>query len=142
MIGVYVGDFNFLHLALILHTETPFSRLSMTSVISSSDQYSLPSVENMAYFPMNPYSVDLRERIVDSVAVGRSRADVNPPFPNLAGDAHRRSHRVCERGRQLHIASNQYPALQLLIADAPDSTLADLSTQWQARIGVRVIQAT
>jgi hypothetical protein len=105
--AAYVGDFNFLLVALILRTETPFSRLSMTSIILSSDHNSLPSVENMAYFPMNPYSVDLHERIVDSVAVGRSRADVNPPFPNLADDAHRRSLSASANwGRQLHIASN------------------------------------
>jgi transposase len=101
---------------------------------------------------MNPYSVDLRERIVASVDAGTPRAQVIRIFQISAATLkrylkqYRTSGNLAPRphtgGRQPQIAADQYPTLRQLIAATPDATLAELCTQWQAATGVCVSQAT
>lgn len=101
---------------------------------------------------MNPYSVDLRQRIVAAVTSGMSRSEVVRTFQVSAatvrrylkqqretGDLEPRAH---TGGRQAHIGPEQYPALQEVIAAAPDATLAETCQQWQQLTGVLVSQAT
>jgi transposase len=101
---------------------------------------------------MNPYSVDLRERIVASVLAGTSRAQVIRIFQISAATLKRylKQHRtrgdLAPRphtgGQKPQIGSDQHATLQQLIAAAPDATLAELCTQWQERAGILVSQAT
>lgn len=101
---------------------------------------------------MNAYSVDLRQRIVAAVNSGMSRNEVVRTFQVSAatvrrylkqqrqtGDLTPRAH---TGGRQAQIGPEQYPALQELLAAAPDATLAQTCIQWQQRAGVLVSQAT
>jgi transposase len=101
---------------------------------------------------MNPYSVDLRQRIVAAVSSGMSRSEVVRTFQVSAatvrrylkqqretGDLTPRAH---TGGRQAQIGPEQYPALQELLAAAPDATLAETCTQWQQHTGVLVSQAS
>src|SRR5919206_4860452 len=101
---------------------------------------------------MNPYSLDLRQRIVAAVKAGMSRSEVVRTFQVSAatirrylkqqreiGDLTPRAH---TGGRQAQIGPDQYPALQQLIAAAPDATLAETCQQWQQRTGMLLSQAT
>src|SRR5262245_61577088 len=101
---------------------------------------------------MNPYSVDLRQRIVAAVTSGMSRSEVVQTFQVSAATVRRYLKQQRETGvltphahtggRQAQIGPDQYPALQKLIAAAPDATLAETCQQWQRLTGVLVSQAT
>jgi len=101
---------------------------------------------------MNPYPVGLRQRIVAAVTSGMSRKEVVRTFQVSAatvrrylkqqrdlGDLTPRAH---TGGRQAQIGPDQYPALQQLIAAAPDATLTETCQQWQQLTGVVVSQST
>jgi len=101
---------------------------------------------------MNPYSIDLRQRVVAAVSSGMSRDEVVRTFQVSAatirrylkqqretGDLTPRAH---TGGRQAQIGPEQYPALQEVIAAAPDATLAETCIEWQRLTGVLVSQAT
>jgi transposase len=101
---------------------------------------------------MNPYSVDLRQRIVAAVTSGMSRNEVVRTFQVSAAAVRRYLKQQRETGelapqahtggRQAQIGPQQYPALQDLLAAAPDATLAETCQQWQHLTGVLVSQAT
>lgn len=101
---------------------------------------------------MNPYSIDLRQRIVAALNAGMPRSEVVRTFQVSAatlrrylkqqresGDLTPRAH---TGGRQAQIGPKQFPALQQVIAAAPDATLAQICDQWQQLTGVRLSQAT
>jgi transposase len=101
---------------------------------------------------MNPYSVDLRQRIVAAVNSGMSRSEVVRTFQVSAATVRRYlkqqretgelAPRAHTGGRQAQIGSDQYPALQQLVVAAPDATLAETCQQWQQLTGVVVSQST
>jgi transposase len=101
---------------------------------------------------MNPYSVDLRQRIVAAVTSGMPRSEVVRTFQVSTATVrrylkHQREHgdltpRAHSGGRQAQIGPEQYPALQELLGATPDATLAQTCAQWQQRTGVLVSQAT
>jgi transposase len=101
---------------------------------------------------MNPYSVDLRQRIVAAVNSGMSRSEVVRTFQVSAATVRRYlkqqretgelAPRAHTGGRQAQIGADQYPALQELIAAAPDATLAETCQQWQQLTGVLVSQSS
>src|SRR5437879_2609483 len=101
---------------------------------------------------MNPYSLDLRTRIVAAIASGMPRNDVLRTFHVSTATLGRYLKRYRETrdltprrhtgGRQRQIAPEQHTALQELIALAPDATLAETCRQWQQRTSVLVSQAT
>jgi len=101
---------------------------------------------------MQPYSLDLRTRIVSAVENGTPRAEVLRLFQISAatlkrylkqqrstGDLAPRRH---TGGPQPRISPEQHPALQDVIAVDPDATLAQTCAQWHAHTGVAVSQAT
>jgi transposase len=103
-------------------------------------------------FGMNAYSVDLRQRVVAAVISGLARNEAIRTFQISAatlarylkqyretGDLAPRRH---TGGAQKQIGSEQYPALQELLAATPDATLADICQQWHHHTGVLVSQAT
>jgi len=101
---------------------------------------------------MNPYSVDLRQRIVAAVASGMARNEVVRTFHVSAATVRRYLKQQREHGdltpcahtggRQAQIGPQQHPALQELIAATPDATLAEICLQWQQLSGVLLSQAT
>jgi len=101
---------------------------------------------------MNPYSVDLRQRIIAAVTSRMSRSEVVRTFQVSAATVRRYLKQQRETGdltphahtggRQSRIGLEQYPALQEVIAAAPDSTLAETCQHWHQRTGVLVSQAT
>lgn len=101
---------------------------------------------------MKPYSVDLRQRIVAAVNAGMPRSEVVRTFQVSAATIRRYLKQQRDRGdltprahtggRQAQIGPEQFPALQQLIAAAPDATLAETCAQWQQHTGVLVSQAT
>jgi transposase len=101
---------------------------------------------------MNAYSVDLRQRIVAAVTSGMSRSEVVRTFQVSAATVRRYLKQQRETGdltpqahtggRQAQIGPQHYPALQDLIAAAPDATLAQTCQHWHQRTGVLVSQAT
>jgi transposase len=103
-------------------------------------------------FGMNPYSVDLRERIVAAVTGGMSRTEAIGTFQISAATLgrylkqHRETGELAPRrhsgGAQKQIGPEQHPALQQLVAALPDATLAELSQHWHHQTGVLVSQAT
>jgi len=101
---------------------------------------------------MNPYSVDLRQRVVAAVTLGMSRSEIVRTFQVSAATVRRYlkqqretgalAPRAHTGGRQAQIGPEQYPALQEVIAASPDATLAETCTQWQQQTGVLLSQAT
>jgi transposase len=101
---------------------------------------------------MHPYSLDLRQRIVAAVNAGMSRSEVVRSFQVSAATIRRYLKHQRETGdltagahtggRQAQIGPQQYPALQEVVAAAPDATLAETCQQWQQRTAVLLSQAS
>jgi transposase len=101
---------------------------------------------------MNPYSVDLRERIVAAITGGMSRTEAIGTFQISAATLgrylkqHRETGDLAPRrhsgGAHKQIGPEQQPALQELVAALPDATLAEQCQHWQHHTGVLVSQAT
>ena len=100
---------------------------------------------------MRAYSGDLRQRIVDAVAGGMTRAEAARVFSVDERTARRyvRQWRATGTlaakpipGRPPAIARQAYPAVVAHLAAAPDATLAQQCDRWREATGVRVSAST
>lgn len=101
---------------------------------------------------MNPYSVDLRARVVAAVQAGTPRAEVQRLFQISAAtlkryvkqqrDTNDLTPRPHTGGRQPALPSDQHATLQQVIGADPAATLQETCTQWATVTGVQVRVAT
>lgn len=100
---------------------------------------------------MKQYSTDLRERLLGAIDAGLPPAEAARLF-GICGSTIRRwrkrrrdagSAAAAPRpGRAPRIGPTQAPALAAQVVAAPDATLAQHCTRWEAEQGVRVSVAT
>jgi transposase len=93
---------------------------------------------------MQPYSTDLRQRVLDALDAGMTRLDAVRIFQVSLGSLKRwlKMRRTSgdltpqrPSGRAPIITPNQYAQLRLQVEAAPDASLADHATQWNADHG-------
>ena len=93
---------------------------------------------------MQPYSTDLRQRVLDALDAGMPRVDAVRIFQVSLGSLKRwlRRRRTTgdltpqrPSGRATIITPDQYAHLRLQLEAAPDASLADHATQWNADHG-------
>jgi transposase len=93
---------------------------------------------------MKPYSIDLRERVLDALDAGMSRAEALRVFQVSLGSIKRwlRQRRsggdlTPQRpsGRTPTITPEQHAQLRLQLEAAPDASLADQARSWNADHG-------
>src|SRR5258706_16110614 len=93
---------------------------------------------------MKPYSTDLRQRVLSALDAGLPRVDAVRIFQVSLGSLKRwlRMRRTKgdltpqrPSGRTPSITPDQYAHLQLQLEAAPDASLADHATQWNADHG-------
>jgi putative transposase len=96
---------------------------------------------------MKAYTTDLRQRVVEAVAVGMPRPEVARVFQVSVATIKRYLKQRHERGdlrpghspgRTPVIAPAQYPALAAQVAAHPDATLAQHCAIWAAEQGAAV----
>jgi transposase len=100
---------------------------------------------------MKGYSVDLRQRVLAAVARGMARQDVAQTFGVSMGTIKRLLRKQRQGidlapqsppGRPATISPNQYAALHAQLDAAPDATLAQHATLWNAAHGTSLSQWT
>ena len=93
---------------------------------------------------MQPYSTDLRERVLDALETGMSRPEAVRIFQVSIGSIKRwlRLRRTTgdltpkrPSGRTPEISPALYPLLRAQLEAAPDASLAEHATQWNAAQG-------
>lgn len=111
------------------------SALPLVLIYSTEQKYGSPGILSV----MKAYSVDLRERVLDALANGMSRAEVCRLFQVSEGSLKRwlrlqRAGQSLEArlppGRPARITPAQQESVQRLVEALPDATLAEYSSEW------------
>jgi transposase len=100
---------------------------------------------------MKPYSIDLRERVLSALDAGMSRADAVRIFQVSLGSIKRWLHLRRSSGdltpqrpsgRTPIISADQHVQLRLQLEAAPDASLADQASSWNAGHGTTLSAST